>query len=236
MHKFYSQITLPNEFKPWINPFDPILGTFDPRHSIEHHVPLAELKEHNPEFCTWIDQLGLEVFTARFLRSQPRVVYSAHIDINPMTGAPPNFYGPDDDFQALEFNALEDMAAQDQLAEAKRFVYDNSININLVFNSHGSVMKWYRLKEGCRPIFKNSYSNHYYYKFIEEDCEVVYETACDTDCLVNSGVPHDLTNSSNDHSPRMCYSLMIQNKERTLTWDQAVEKLTPGLDVAKARL
>jgi hypothetical protein len=90
-------------------------------------------------------------------------------------------------------------------------------------------MSWYALKPGCTAHTRVNGSGYNALSFKQEECDQIYHTDCDTDCLVNGGRIHTLTNGDNKGNFRLCYSLFLQNKSFTLTWDQAVDILTPWL-------
>jgi hypothetical protein len=114
---------------------------------------------------------------------------------------------------------------------ADKHVYDGLIKLNFVYHSHGSTMTWYDLKDSGDTYVNVNANGYKSLSFKTEECDVIYHTDCDTHCLVNGGRIHTLTNGQNNNSTRLCYSMMIQDNHRSLTWDRAVEMLTPWFDV-----
>lgn len=104
------------------------------------------------------------------------------------------------------------------------------IKLNFVYHSWGSRMQWYRLKPGRTAGQWLNPSGVLSQHYSPKDCELVWDTECDSHCLINGGEIHTLKNTENQGQPRMAYSLVIQNYTRDLTWDQAVEIFKPWLD------
>lgn len=200
-------ITLPYEFKPWIDLYDPRFGRVKPHEiTAEIAVPISELWRHNNVFCRWLRQQDLVVYTMRMFRSVPNIEYQLHVDVDP--------------------------TAEQQIhhaQDAAKYVYASIVKINFIYHSWGSTMTWYTLKNGSRAELDLGYSGYTVYKFNKEDCDQIYHTDCNTACLINGGRIHTLTNGGNQDSPRLCYSLMLQNRWGTLTWDQAVKDLSSWL-------
>ena len=207
----YPLEPLPCTFTPWISITDPRFGIMDPKLTVsEVAIGANELSTSNPVFCRWLLGLGLHVYEIRMFRSWPYAEYKLHVDVAP------NF--------PLEKTSFK-------LVDSVKHVYDGLVKLNFIYNSHGSTMTWYDLKDGSTArqfLNNNGYAS---FSFEKQDCDVVYHTDCDTHCLVNGGRIHTLTNGQNNASARLCYSMMIQNKDQTLTWDRAVEMLTPWFDV-----
>lgn len=206
----YPLNTLSTEFVPWIALEDPRFGAQSNQEAVrELAIELEELWLHNAAFCTWLAELDIEVYSLRMFRSQPMAVYQLHLDVDPN--------------RALEENPW--------LMTTKNldYVYDGVVKLNFMVNSHGTTMTWYRLKSGCGPTNTIDTSGNTSFGFSQEDCDEIYHTACNTACLLNGGRIHTMNNTKNMGTRRLCYSMMIQNRQRTLTWDSAIELLTPWL-------
>lgn len=190
--------------------FDPRLGPIVAEHiTSELELDLRELWVNNYMFCRWLGSLDIQIYSARIFRSLPNIEYQLHVDVDPKI---------DNTYAA-------------KILDADRHVYEGVIKLNFIQSSSGNTMTWYGLKSGCEPHPQVNTSGYTSWNFNKEDCDVVYHTMCDQDCLVNGGQIHTLTNGDNLGSPRMCYSLSIHNNARTLTWDQAVELFTPWLQI-----
>jgi hypothetical protein len=209
----YPLNTLCPNFVPWIALDDPRFGAGQSSGEVvrELAIETEELWLQNAAFCTWLGDLDIEVYSLRMFRSLPGAVYQLHVDVDPN--------------QRLEENPW--------LMPTKNldYVYDGVVKLNFMVNSHDTTMTWYRLKSGCGPTRTIDTSGNTSFGFSQKDCDEIYHTACDTACLINGGRIHTLTNTNNMGKRRLCYSLMIQNRQRTLTWDSAVELFTPWLTV-----
>jgi len=202
----YPTGQLPHKFVPWIDLTDPRFGIDYPHKATsEISILLEELWLHNSELCLWLAQLGIPVYSIRMFRSRPNRSYQLHIDVDPTDSA---WVTP---------------------LDADLHVYDQIIKLNFIYHSHSSTMTWYTLKEGCTAHTHVNHSGYTSLSFDQEDCDQIHHTSCDTDCLINGGRIHTLTNSDNNGSFRLCYSLFLQNNSFTITWDQAVDILRPWL-------
>lgn len=103
------------------------------------------------------------------------------------------------------------------------------IKLNMIYDSYGSTMSWYHQRSGTAPRLWTNYSGVQSQYYRPEDCEEVYTTDCDTDCLINGHEIHTLKNTDNHGQHRLCYSLVVQNKDLDLTWTSAVEIFQPWL-------
>jgi hypothetical protein len=191
---------------------DPRFGSLPTPATIvtEISAPIGELWLRNPAFVRWLQSIDIQVVSLRLFRSLPNCEYKLHVDVDP--------------------NLLQ-LGPWVRPVNTDKYVYDGLIKLNLVFHSHGSTMTWYDLHDGCNSHVNVNGNGYKSLSFEKQDCDVVYHTDCDTHCLVNGGRIHTLTNGQNNNSTRLCYSMMIQNKDHTLTWDRAVEMLTPWFDV-----
>jgi hypothetical protein len=205
--RFHYPLATPYEFIPWIPILHHRLGPVVTQHiTKELSISPKELWQHNNVFCRWLGQLGLEVYGVRLFRSVPNVEYRLHIDIDP-----------------------EQVPQHHQADSNEPYLYNSLVKLNFVYSSWGSTMSWYRLRQASKAIYDCNYDGHRSLGFMKEDCEQLYHTACDTACLIHGGRIHTLTNSDNRGQPRLCYSIMIQNTDWTLSWEKAVDIFKPWL-------
>jgi len=103
------------------------------------------------------------------------------------------------------------------------------VKLNFIRHSFGSRMLWYKLKPGAVSSDYTNPSGITSQHYRPEDCDLAWDTECDTDCLINGGEIHTLVNGPNQDQPRMAYSWVITNREGTLTYADAVAQLLPWL-------
>jgi hypothetical protein len=100
------------------------------------------------------------------------------------------------------------------------------VKLNFIYNSTGTTMRWYKLSDGQRGEFYTNTNNDTVMGFSADKVVEVYSAAVDTNCILDGGTIHDLTNGENNNLNRMCYSLTIQSyDQKKLTWDSAVKIL-----------
>ena len=98
-------------------------------------------------------------------------------------------------------------------------------NLNWIYGANGSTMKWYEPKEGYTPWLQPTFAGTYCYHFDKNKCDLLYETEIKHPCIVHTGIPHTVFNSTNE--PRWCISYTIGDSEtgRLVTWNRLVIKL-----------
>lgn len=205
----HYNISLPQEFNHWLDPWDERFGPYAVNQAArEITVDLEELALHNAWFVSWLNEHGLDVYYTRVFRSRPNVWYHLHRDVDPTR--------PD----------VELMRRTGQLQN----IYDRVVKINLIFNSQGSQMQWYRERDG-QQIQPRSNSNGYVSMTYEmSQVDVIYTADCDTHCLINGGEIHTLINTENNGEPRICYSVFLKRQDSTdITWHEAVDLFQPLL-------
>lgn len=95
-----------------------------------------------------------------------------------------------------------------------------SINWDLTTDRQG-LMKWYKLKDGVEfPKVKINNSGTSYLQFNEAQCDVIHEHYVKGPCLIHTGIPHSLRNTSS--SPRYCLSVRFFT---TITFDYVFSSL-----------
>jgi hypothetical protein len=103
------------------------------------------------------------------------------------------------------------------------------VKLNLVFDSSDTIMKWYEmLPEYNGDFLPNSLGEPT--KFYDPTkCNVLYSSPVNSHCILNAGIPHDLTNRLNHRKMRKCYSIfLIKTGSLTrLTWDEALILFEP---------
>jgi hypothetical protein len=202
---------LPIEFNPWLSTTDPRFGSSTPDVTVELGMGIHELISNNLPLFRWLRTMDLRMISARIFRSVPKEHYHLHVDLDP-----PENMNPDNQRFRLD--------------DSSDYDYERVIKLNFIYNSHGSEMRWYRLKEGRQAQSWTNPSGVVSLAYDINDCDEIYATACDSHCLLHGGRIHTLQNTTNCDELRMCYSIMIQNATDTLTWSQAVKLLAPWLD------
>jgi len=104
--------------------------------------------------------------------------------------------------------------------------------INIVRESNDCVMSWYKIKEGKKARRVINLVNETIDNIDKEDCDLLYSTDCNTDCLINGGIIHDLRNGSNNNKIRKCYSIFLTdiNTGKQATWNHALRMLDDVLE------
>lgn len=100
--------------------------------------------------------------------------------------------------------------------------FSNMVKINYVFGGYGSEMQWYKFNGTDSDIkrFKNVRGDEYV-GFNPADCELVYSVDLRGPSLINAGVPHGVTNNTNQG--RWCISHGLHNMDGSrLQWDDAM--------------
>jgi hypothetical protein len=173
-----------------------------PNHVLEQPINLVQLIDENPEMQDWLNSKALLVTDARYFHSLPNQRYYKHIDVN----------------RSSQGNATTMIIPK----------YVPKIKLNFIFNSTGTIMKWYKLLPGK---FGNCYVNEEgesVLAFPDESVTEIYTAEVDKHCLIDAGTIHDLSNSENNNVPRECYSLILDSWwQSPLTWDKAVEIFKP---------
>lgn len=97
--------------------------------------------------------------------------------------------------------------------------------LNIVFNSHESVMNWYRPLDGYSGKYDKNTVGEYIPFFEKNKCRVVHSARVDTNCIVQGNRIHDLQNQFNNGKCRKCYSffLLDSKTQRRLTWTGALD-------------
>jgi hypothetical protein len=111
---------------------------------------------------------------------------------------------------------------------------DNMINaaeivkLNLIYNSTGSKMSWYKLRDGQRGKFYVNAADELAVEYPADSVDKIYTAQTDSHCLIDGGTIHDLVNSHNNGINRQCYSFFLENiGPDKLTWNSAIELFEP---------
>jgi hypothetical protein len=165
-------------------------------------IDIGQLMDENPEMTRWLHDHMLLISDARYFQSLPNQKYYKHIDV-------------DRSDSAQNFTKILPKKA-------------HKVKLNFVYNSTGTIMKWYKLLPGqFGDCFIND-QGETVLGFHDEKVTEIYRAEVDNHCLIDAGTIHDLSNSENNNVPRRCYSLILDSWwYRPLTWDQAVEIFKP---------
>jgi hypothetical protein len=181
--------------------FNPI--EIDDRQGIwfEGLIDIGQLMDENPEMEHWLRWHKLLISSARYFQSLPNQNYDKHIDVERSNGSK---------------NLTRIMPKK-----------ANKVKLNFVYNSTGTIMRWYKLLPGqFGECFKN-YQGETVLRFSDESVTEIYRAEVDKHCLIDAGTIHDLTNSENNNTPRKCYSLILDSIYNPVTWANTVEIFKP---------
>lgn len=111
------------------------------------------------------------------------------------------------------------------------FDISNRACVNFVVQGAGSLMHWYKLKEGTELTEQvATQAGTPYTLYQPEEVEHVHSQPVRYPSLVQTGVPHNITNHTKE--PRWAISCDISKKENPeagLTWEEAVEVFKPWM-------
>jgi len=99
----------------------------------------------------------------------------------------------------------------------------NRVNINMIYDSIDSDMIWYECEKNSESFSQDGRLRYY------NNGEKIYETKCNTHCLVNTGIPHRVINSQYQTKPRHCFILCLIHKDtkERMSFQQAENILAP---------
>jgi len=104
----------------------------------------------------------------------------------------------------------------------------NKVKLNFIYNSTGTLMKWYKLKDGKTGIAYKNQVGEPIIVFPDDTVFEIYRAQVDQNCILDGGTIHDLRNNGNNQNHRLCYSLTLQScSPNPFTWDKAVEIFKP---------
>jgi hypothetical protein len=102
--------------------------------------------------------------------------------------------------------------------------------LNIIFNSQGTIMEWYRAKPGFESgdVNENTLGTRVRY-WKKENCDLLLRTTCDTHCLIDGGTIHTAEVSLNNNGIRRCYSLILQDAYTRLwpNWEDLISRFDP---------
>jgi hypothetical protein len=98
--------------------------------------------------------------------------------------------------------------------------YKNCVKMNIVFNSVGTIMKWWELKPDKQKMTYVNGVGEIITGYNEEDCYVIDEGIIDQPIIFDGMTIHNLVNGS---TLRNCYSLYLTKFEtgERITWEEA---------------
>jgi hypothetical protein len=104
----------------------------------------------------------------------------------------------------------------------------NKVKLNFVYNSTGTTMKWYKLKDGKTGISYENQVGEPVIGFPDDTVIEIYRAQVDQNCILDGGTIHDLQNGRNNKNYRLCYSLTLQSwSPEPFTWDSAIKVFAP---------
>jgi hypothetical protein len=178
--------------------FNPIETVKDSPHFIEDRIRYARMIETNPDLIKWLRSLGLYIQDTRCFHSLPNQTYNKHIDNN-------------------QRNVNSQVVNKPY-----------TVKLNFVFNSLGTIMRWYDLLPGHSGILYKNVQGEDVMGFTDDSVTEIYRSEVNTHCIINAGTIHDLSNNDNNNTNRICYSSILEDfRSHNLTWDKAVEIFKP---------
>lgn len=97
--------------------------------------------------------------------------------------------------------------------------------INFVFGGKNSKMNWYRVKPEKLGNIPEPNIHNPYMTFTQDQVDLVYSQELEGSCLVQAGVPHNVTL---DTESRWCISTVyLLDNKRLLTWAEANKLFEP---------
>ena len=113
--------------------------------------------------------------------------------------------------------------------KTKMPIHNDSIGVctklNWIFGADGSLMQWWKQKNGYKPTSNVNAIGNQYLSYDELECDCVWQTQVGKPSLVNVGIPHSITNMTDEGRWCMSYVLYDIDKNQYLEWNGAVEKL-----------
>lgn len=100
--------------------------------------------------------------------------------------------------------------------------------INIIFNSYGTIMKWYELKERYRILPESLFVRGSIRKYDSNMCEEVFQTSCDRNCIIDGSKIHTLINSVNKGKKRKCFSFALRSLKtgKLLDFEEGIDLLS----------
>lgn len=96
--------------------------------------------------------------------------------------------------------------------------------INFIIGGEGSTMNWYSIRENKTGVKLNTNINTHFTAYTKNDVDLIYKTELKSPCLVQAGVPHDVTTST----IRWCISTVYAtNNNKLLSWNEMIEIFKP---------
>jgi hypothetical protein len=96
--------------------------------------------------------------------------------------------------------------------------------LNWIFGADGSVMKWWKPKDGYTHNNEKNAIGNDYISYNEDDCECLWTQEVGHPSIVNVAIPHSIDNPTDDGRWCMSYVLYNNDKKENLTWNDAVLK------------
>ena len=116
-----------------------------------------------------------------------------------------------------KYNIHADSTSSDQL----------KTKINIIFDSYGTIMKWYELKECYKFLPESYFVNNVIRIYEERQCREVFQANTDTHCLIDGSKIHTLINSANQGKKRRCFSFALKSlkTDELLSFEESVDLL-----------
>jgi hypothetical protein len=162
-------------------------------------LDLPKICAENIELIKFLENLNIFIESGRYFRSPPSQIYGKHIDL----------------IQRSENDNLGSIF--------------NGVKLNFVYNSTGTIMKWYNLKPGYQSFTYINDVGEPTIGFSDTSVTEVYKADVNTHCILDGGTIHNLENTSYNNKNRICYSLVLTKESEQLTWESAVESFKPYL-------
>lgn len=104
---------------------------------------------------------------------------------------------------------------------------DPKTKLNIIFDSYGTIMKWYELKDRYKKVPEKYFVNNVIRIYKEPQCIEVFQTNTDSHCLIDGAKIHTLINSANQNKMRKCLSFALKSLKtnQLISFDEAAELL-----------
>ena len=109
--------------------------------------------------------------------------------------------------------------------------YDqNATKLNFIYDSIDATMFWYKLLPGKSPTSLINHQKEIIRSYDPNDCEKVLTVSTNKHCLLNGKMIHRIDVGKNNDQYRKCYSLLLlDNNNKRITWDEALQIFKPYL-------
>lgn len=99
--------------------------------------------------------------------------------------------------------------------------------INIIFDSHGTIMKWYDLKSEYKKLPESLFVNGVIRIYKSNQCDEVFQTQVNSNCIIDGSKIHTLVNGANQGKKRKCFSFALKSlkTDELLSFEESVDLL-----------